>query len=76
MRKLVGKRVVEAVCPLCSSQYILSDDEVMVEKNKKKVNFYCEECDRRVRLDLKDRTQIRERFIPNWFNWEGDDYEY
>lgn len=72
MRKQVGKRVIEAVCPLCCSQYILTLDEITEERHGK-VNFYCEECDRYVRLDTKDRAHIRERFIPNWFDWDDDE---
>ena len=73
MRKQIGKKVAEVVCPLCNSVYLLSVDEVIVEKRRQKVNFYCDDCDRQVRIDIKDRSLIRERFVPSWYDWNDID---
>lgn len=76
----VGKRVLEVVCPLCDTIYLLNGNEAkceeIVEENEEhgnkpphyKYTFYCPDCNRYVIDSERGRLSILRMGRPEEFN--------
>ena len=69
-RKIMGSRVVEVVCPLCDTGYYMTSDEVHLidmDDENSMAYFWCEVCERNIKIDPKDKADIRPAYVPRDF---------
>lgn len=74
-RKIMGKQVYEAICPLCKTGYFMTDDEIFFvdseDESNHEVYFYCDICERNVKVDpSKNRNSFKPQYISTRFEWD------
>ena len=73
MSKFVGRFLVEAVCPLCDSIYLLDDPDILDaefaegEEKPKRIVFHCEECSRNIRAYRFKPVRVSAGYLKNCF---------
>ena len=78
MSKKVGKFLIEAVCPLCDSIYLLEQSDVLdvsfedddKDQDPDRITFYCDDCERNVRAYRIKPVRVSTDYLRSRFHDE------